>query len=52
VDDLRSERFATLQAARKIEMYEDYIAMKKQARDLADVAIRAIDVSLAQDSAQ
>ena len=47
VEDLRSERFARLEADRKVEMYKDYIAMKEQARLFADRAIRALDASLA-----
>jgi hypothetical protein len=46
VDDLRADKFAALDPSRKIEMYRDYIGMKEQARELAEEAIRAIDVSL------
>jgi hypothetical protein len=52
VEDLRSDTFATLEPERKIEMYRDYIAMKGQARDFAEEAIRALDVSLASQSDQ
>jgi hypothetical protein len=52
VNDLRSDRFAGLEADRKAEMYLDYIAMKEQARIFADRAIRALDTSLASDADQ
>jgi hypothetical protein len=46
VEDMRSDRFVSLETDRQISMYEDYIAMQKQARALAEEAIRAIDASL------
>jgi len=52
VEDLRSDRFATLEPERKIEMYTDYIAMKEQARLFADRAIRTLDGSLAANRDQ
>ena len=52
VDDLRSDRFATLEASRKVEMYQDYILMKEQAHGLATEAIRAVYVALASGRTQ
>jgi hypothetical protein len=51
-EDLRGEQFKLLDAKRRIEMYEDYIAMKEQARDFAEEAIRALDRSLASGQTQ
>ena len=42
-EDLRSERYLTLEAARKAEMYQDYLAMGVYALALADEAIEAIE---------
>jgi hypothetical protein len=46
VDDLRGGPFAELERDRQVQMYEDYITMQKQARDLAEEAIGAIDAAL------
>jgi hypothetical protein len=45
-DDLRSERFSSLEAGRKAEMYEDYIGIGVYALDLADETIEALNASL------
>jgi hypothetical protein len=46
VDDLRSDRFVSLDRARKVAMYEDYVRMMKYLVQLADNAQRALDDSL------
>jgi len=42
-DDLRSERYSTLAPERKATMYDDYMAMRDYAAELAADAIKAID---------
>jgi hypothetical protein len=49
VEDLRSDRYQSLDNDRQIKMYEDYIAMKVYARELAVDAMDAINASLALD---
>lgn len=46
-EDLRGDRFMTLEWPRKAAMHADYIAMGVYAGTLADAAIDAIDVTLA-----
>lgn len=46
VEDLRSETFAALPAARKVEAFRDYLDMGSYAIDLADNALAAIAGSL------
>ena len=46
IDDLRGERFAALDSARKIAMYADYINMAKYLLDLAREAERILSLSL------
>ena len=45
-EDLRSERFHSLDADRKGEMYRDYISLMAYAVELADGALDAIKTSL------
>ncbi|MPT24813.1 MAG: hypothetical protein E2577_18590 [Starkeya sp.] len=47
-EDLRGDRFATLEWSRKAAMHADYIAMGKYAGALADAAMDALDVTLAR----
>ena len=42
-DDLRSERYQSLEPDRKLKMYEDYVAMGLYALELAEGAIKAIE---------
>jgi hypothetical protein len=49
IEDLRSDRYQSLDKDRKIQMYEDYVAMKIYARELAEDAMDAINTSLAWD---
>jgi hypothetical protein len=42
-EDLRSDRFADLEAARKAEIYSDYVAMGDHALRLANEAIEALE---------
>ncbi len=46
VDDLRTDRFASLEQDRKISMYRDYIRMTKYLVDLAAEAERVLALSL------
>jgi hypothetical protein len=46
VEDLRSERYVSLDRARKAAMYEDYVRMMKYLVQLADDAQRALEQSL------
>ena len=49
-DDLRSERYEKLAAARKAEMYQDYVGMAVYALDLADDTIEVLNQSLSRGS--
>jgi hypothetical protein len=49
-EDLRSERFDGLDAARKADMYQDYVAMAVYALDLADETIELLNKSLSRRS--
>jgi len=42
VDDLRSDRYQTLEADRKIEVYRDYIGLLVHARTLGEQAVKVL----------
>ncbi len=49
-DDLRTERFERLEAARKVEIWNDYVALGVYALELAEAAIGAIQHSLDEEN--
>ena len=51
-EDLRSEKYAALDAGRKVDMYKDYLDMSKYAVELAEAAIAALSSALEQGADQ
>lgn len=50
VEDMRSERFSKLDAARQLEMYKDYVGMQKYLAETARLSAKSLDRSLGNHS--